>query len=90
MIGNFTALTPLLDRNAKIGAYAKSIGFKVGWIFNNEGFQSSYTKDPKSGGWVSNISFTMPVNEGGDFGTKAAPQFLICPYKGMDYLRDGE
>ena len=34
---NLTMLGPLLDRNARIGAYAQSIGFKVGWIFNNEG-----------------------------------------------------
>ena len=82
------ALRPLLDRNAQIGAYAQSIGFKVGWIFNNEGFQSAYTRDPASGAWSSNISFTRPANEGGDFGTETAPQFLICPAKGLSYLLD--
>ena len=85
---NLTALMPLLDRNAKIGAYAQSIGFKVGWIFNNEGFQSAYTRDPTTGAWTSNISFTRPTAEGGDFGTETAPQFLICPAKGLSYLRD--
>ena len=56
---NLTMLGPLLDRNARIGAYAQSIGFQVGWIFNNEGFQEAYHKNA-SGAWVSNISFTYP------------------------------
>ena len=37
----------------------ETIGFKVGWIFNNEGFQEAYHRDA-SGAWVSNISFTYP------------------------------
>jgi hypothetical protein len=56
---NLTMLGPLLDRNARIGAYAQSIGFKVGWIFNNEGFQDAYHRDSQ-GHYVSNISFTYP------------------------------
>ena len=58
---NLTMLGPLLDRNARIGAYAQSIGFEVGWIFNNEGFQEAYHKNA-SGDWVSNISFTYPYD----------------------------
>lgn len=85
---NITMLGPLLDRNARIGAYAQSIGFKVGWIFNNEGFQDAYHRDSQ-GHYVSNISFTYPQHEGGDFGTPTMPQFLICPHKGLDYLKDG-
>ena len=46
---------PIIDRNAKIGAFAQSIDFKVGWIFNNEGFQSSYTRNA-SGFWTSECS----------------------------------
>ena len=38
---------------------------------------------------AGNISFTYPKDEGGDFGTKTAPQFLICPAKGLSYLSDG-
>ena len=60
----------------------------MGWIFNNEGFQSAYSRDPTSGVWSSNISFTRPAQEGGDFGSRTAPQFLICPAKGLVYLRD--
>ena len=58
---NLTMLGPLLDRNARIGAYAQSIGFQVGWIFNNEGFQEAYHRNA-SGAWVSNISFTYPYD----------------------------
>eukprot|EP01043_Picozoa_sp_COSAG02_P013651 COSAG02_NODE_550_length_20437_cov_4.270676_1_plen_888_part_00 len=85
---NITMLGPLLDRNAQIGAFAQSIGFKVGWIFNNEGFQDAYHQD-EHGNYVSNISFTYPQQEGGDFGTPTMPQFLICPHNGLDYLKNG-
>ena len=45
------------ERCVFIRAFAQSIGFKVGWIFNNEGFQEAYHQDA-SGHYVSNISFT--------------------------------
>jgi hypothetical protein len=73
--GNYSALEPLLDRNAGIGAYAQSIGFKVGFIFDNEGFQ----------GHPTNISYTRPVGDSGDF---SPLQNLICPAKGLDYLAE--
>ena len=72
---NLSVLLPLLDRNAQIGAAASALGLKVGWIFNNEGFQSH----PK------NITYTRPAHEGGDF---APGQFLVCPHVGLSYLED--
>lgn len=37
---NYSSFEPLLDRNARIGAIAQGVGFKVGWIFLNEGFRN--------------------------------------------------
>ena len=48
------------ERCVYLRAFAQSIGFKVGWIFNNEGFQEAYHQDA-SGHYVSNISFTYPL-----------------------------
>ena len=54
---------------------SQASGFKVGWIFNNEGFASH----------PSNISYTRPAGDSGDF---SPLQELVCPAKGLDYLLD--
>ena len=86
---NLTMLGPLLDRNARIGAYAQSIGFKVGWIFNNEGFQEAYHRNA-SGAWVSNISFTYPY-DADPFSTLplANDRSNGLPHKASSMLQEG-
>eukprot|EP01051_Picozoa_sp_SAG22_P004987 SAG22_NODE_284_length_13033_cov_21.541828_5_plen_1109_part_00 len=74
---NLSLAMPILKRNVKIGIHAKSIGMKVGSMFTNEG----WTTQPPG------IAYTSPASRGdkGDFG---AFEHLVCPAKGLGYLRD--
>ena len=76
-LANLSQAMPILTRNVKIGIHAKLLGMRVGSMFTNEGF----TSQPPG------IAYTSPAGVGdkGDFGPF---MHLVCPAKGLGYLKD--